>query len=77
MAKLIFAGTEGNATVKAYWHSDDQEYHVRLWCGGKERKAAEAFTPDKDDALGTAQAMLKHNNCASALAGCSCTRLRR
>jgi hypothetical protein len=77
MAKLIFSKTEGNATVKAYWNSDDKEYRVRLWCNGKERKNADAFTPDKDDAIGTAKAMLVHNNCGKSFGGCGCGKRRR
>ena len=71
MAKrLIFEGALGPATVKAYWNHEDQEYSVRLWCGGKEHKAAKYFTSEKDDALGTASMMLTRNNCGRSFAGC-------
>lgn len=68
MAKrLLFEAEHRSALVKAYWDSTDREYSVRLWCGGTERKNAVYFTDDKDDAIGTAQAMLLSNNCGRSL----------
>jgi hypothetical protein len=81
--KLIGKWSKGSATAKAYWSADDQEYTVRLWCGNTERKGATYFTDDKSDAVGTAKAMLEHNNCDSRTEppflalGCTCERKRR
>lgn len=74
--RLIFVGSEGAAHVKVYWRPDDQEYTVRLWCDGRERKSAEYFTDFKRDAIGTAKAMLKQNDCGKSLGGCSCRRCK-
>lgn len=72
--RLIFTGSEGTARVKAYWNHEDQEYTVRLWCNGQERKGAEYFTDDKADALATSKAMLKQNDCGRSFGSCSCRR---
>ena len=69
--KLILGATEGIARVKVYRDSGDREYSVRLWCGDRERTNAAYFTDDKQDAFGTARAMLEHNDCTPAL-GCGC-----
>ncbi len=69
--KLVGKWSKGSATTKAYWSYEDQEYTVRLWCGETEREDAVYFTNDAADAIGTAQAMLSHNDCESAL-GCGC-----
>lgn len=74
--KLIWKGSKGSATVKVYWDREYEEYTLRLWCGAAERKGAVGFTPDKADALDTAQAMLNQNDCEPAL-GCGCGRKRR
>lgn len=74
--KLIWKGSKGSATTKVYWSADDQEFSVRLFCDGKERKGAEGFTDDKSDAIGTAKAMLEHNDCGGSLGGCGCRRRR-
>lgn len=61
--RVIFEAEHGPSRVKTYWDSEDREYVVRLWCSGTERKNAEYFTDDEDDAIGTAEAMLVRNDC--------------
>jgi hypothetical protein len=74
--KLIWKDSKGSATVKVYWSAADEEFSARLWCGESERKGAAYFTDDKRDAIGTAKAMLEHNDCGSGSLGCGCTRRR-
>lgn len=69
--KLIWKGSKGAATAKAYWNPADEEFSVRFFCNGRERRGAAYFTDAKDDAIGTAKAMLSHNDCEPAL-GCGC-----
>lgn len=50
--------TQGAHTVKVHKDSETGDYRCRLYSDGKAQEAADYFTGDKNDALGTAQAML-------------------
>lgn len=46
--------------VKVYYDPEFREHQCRLYTDGKLHVGSTYFTPDKDDALGTAQLMLKY-----------------
>lgn len=46
--------------VKVRWYADTQEYVCEATINGKRRDAADYFTSDKLDALGTARDMCGH-----------------
>ena len=49
---------QGFAEAKVYWQPDFEEFRVELFIKGQHQSRADYFTPDKDDALGTAKAMV-------------------
>jgi len=57
--RLIKTLKNGTHTVKVKYHSAWNEYRVQLDTAGKHIEAADYFTDDKQDALNTAQDMLK------------------
>lgn len=62
MAERLIQSVPGPATgtfCKVYYESGNQEYRVALYKDGVHRYAADYFTDDKQDALDTAEAMLK------------------
>jgi hypothetical protein len=50
--------TQGNRQARIGYDEDLDEYLVQLFVGGKRQKGADYFTPDRDDALGTAALMV-------------------
>tara|TARA_Y100000310_G_C20387431_1_gene671128 strand:- start:289 stop:576 length:288 start_codon:yes stop_codon:yes gene_type:complete len=45
--------------VVVYWNAEWQEYVVKLYVDGQEQKAASYHTSDREDAIGTAEEMVK------------------
>lgn len=54
-----FINCETAKTTKVYWSSVFQEFTVKLYVRGVHQKDADYHTSDRDDALGTAQAMMR------------------
>jgi len=58
--KRIHTTTLGDKVAKVYRDSEFNEYRVRLYIQGKLNEPADYFTGDKDDAIDTAFAMVRH-----------------
>lgn len=57
--KLVSAFASTSRTVKVYYNSDLAEFVVKLYVDGTHYEPADYFTDDKQDADGTAAAMLE------------------
>lgn len=59
MPRLRLKLTYGPHTIRVLYDSDWQEFVVRFYRDGIYNPGANYFTPDKEDAEGTAKAVLK------------------